>query len=188
MRKNLSRELVIASYLDSLDRPSERAVNFRGLSAALGCAHTNLYNFFADWDALRWAGVEEILERLGRAVREGAGPVEAYARFALDHPAWYRLLWFETLPPPSSTRPAELAAAATEPVFRLLAEYRPQASAEALREAVDMGHDMVHGALAKALSGRLGDTPAGAEDFAARTAGRAMAAMKAFLESESGRT
>ncbi len=184
-RKGLSRDRIVAAYLELLDAPaSEGTANFRGLAARLGCAHTNLYNFFPDWDALRWAAAGEVLDRLAASMEGGEGdPVARYVRFALDHSAWYRLVWFERLDGPPPPDMGARTARATAPVAADLAAARPRASRDGLEAAMAAGHDLVHGALAKVLAGR-GEYPVTDEEkegFASTTSARARAVMDALL-------
>lgn len=184
-RKGLSRERILSAYLELLDEPdSSDPANFRGLAARLGCAHTNLYNFFPDWDTLRWAGAGEVLDMTAEFMEGGKGdPVARYVRFALDHPAWYRLVWFDRLAGPPPPDIGARAARATAPVAAELAAARPRASRKALEAALAAGHDLVHGTLAKILSGR-GVCPAKDAEkrrFASMTAARARAVMEALL-------
>lgn len=184
-RKGLSRERILSAYLGLLDEPDPSgSSNFRGLAARLGCAHTNLYNFFPDWDALRWAGAGEVLDRTADFMEDGEGdPVARYVRFALDHPAWYRLVWFDRLEGPPPPDMGARAARATAPVAVWLASARPRASRAAREEALAAGHDLVHGTLAKVLAGRGACPSADAERdrFASMTAARARAVMDALL-------
>lgn len=184
-RKGLSRDRILSAYLGLLDEPArEGPANFRGLAVRLGCAHTNLYNFFPDWDSLRWAGAGEVLDRTAEFMEVGEGdPVARYVRFALDHPAWYRLVWFDRLEGPPPPDIGSRAARATAPVAAELASARPRASREAREAALAAGHDLVHGALAKVLAGR-GAYPvkdAERDRFASTTALRARAVMDALL-------
>ncbi|HOX48837.1 MAG TPA: TetR-like C-terminal domain-containing protein [Spirochaetia bacterium] len=194
--KGLSREGAVEAYLALLDEGVP--ANFRGLAAKLGCAHTNLYNFFADWDALRWAAIAEILRRLVAAMEggaaeggEGAGrkavrraeaevqaALRAYVDFGLGHPSWYRLVWLEPLASPMPADVRSLSDEAQAAVFARLARALPGSGGEGLKTAVACGHDLVHGALAKLLSGRE-PAPPDAAAFSARLADLALAAMAA---------
>lgn len=108
-KKDISKELVIDMALQLIEKNgSVKDVNLRGIAKELGCAHTNLYNYFNSLDELFW-------EALGRVLQEMINYVDARSDFETDpqkrlvlilsniidfsmaHPEWYRLIWLESL-------------------------------------------------------------------------------------------
>lgn len=191
MRKSgITRELAVEAFLGLLEEGG--SANFRGVAARLGCAHTNLYNFFEDWDGLRWAALGEVACRMMAAMQDGTAEageplapgtaIERYIRFALSHPAWYRLVWFEALGSPMPPEVAEETEEAMERIAgSLAAGLGLEPSAPGLAEGIATAHDLVHGSLAKALSARL-PAPEDLEAYAADLARRAVRVMLAFPE------
>jgi AcrR family transcriptional regulator len=113
MAKGLSKQRVIEAALMLIDK-GETTVNFRDIARELGCAHTNLYNYFASFDALLWEAQEEIMQRLQSEIEESlvsaSTPEEklsaffrSFLDFYLAHKGWFTLAWFE---PISSPRPS----------------------------------------------------------------------------------
>lgn len=85
---------------------SEDALSLRAVAREAGVAAPSIYRHFADKTELVWATLEISFERLARAMAEAAAeaeddaPVErlraqlrAYCRYAVAHPATYRLLY-----------------------------------------------------------------------------------------------
>lgn len=191
----ISRDLAVEAFLDLLEEGGR--ANFRGVAAKLGCAHTNLYNFFQDWDGLRWAALGEVACRMVTAMEDGLDAAEKpldpeaaigrYIRFALSHPAWYRLVWFEAL---GSPMPPEIEKTSREAMSRIaerLAEGLGfEVTAPGPAEGIATAHDLVHGALAKALSARL-PAPDDQDAYATDLARRAVAVMRSFSKPSSGK-
>lgn len=91
------KEAFIDAVLSMLDEGmSLRELNLRKVAKQVGCAHTNAYNYFTSYEELLWWSLKGALERMTAMVDpEHGGLTEAYVEFALDHPAWYRLIWLE---------------------------------------------------------------------------------------------
>ncbi|MGM0431396.1 MAG: TetR/AcrR family transcriptional regulator [Spirochaetota bacterium] len=107
---------------------SLRDLNLRQVAKRVGCAHTNVYNYFSSYEQLLWYALCEALHRLiamtGAVYHEQSNSytvnpekniLEVFIKFAFAHPAWYRLIWMEPLggtPPPEVKQltyvPAEL--------------------------------------------------------------------------------
>ncbi|MGW1840072.1 TetR/AcrR family transcriptional regulator [Streptomyces sp. BBFR2] len=86
---------------------SEDALSLRAVAREAGVAAPSIYRHFADKTELVWATLETSFERLAAAMTEAAAQAEpsgdpvarlramlrAYCRYAIDHPATYRLLY-----------------------------------------------------------------------------------------------
>ncbi len=61
MKKNISKEQIIDTTLELLkDKSDIRTINLREIARVLGCAHTNLYNYFPSFQDLLWEAHMEI--------------------------------------------------------------------------------------------------------------------------------
>ncbi len=102
------KDSFIKAVLSMLDEGTNlREINLRKVARRVGCAHTNAYNYFASYEELLWWSLKAALEILTSSVDPETGDIpETYVRFALEHPAWYRLIWLEPL---SGDPPAEVA-------------------------------------------------------------------------------
>ena len=48
------------------EKGGSQGVNLREIARRIGCAHTNVYNYFASFDDLRWAAFRRALKRYGQ--------------------------------------------------------------------------------------------------------------------------
>ncbi|GAB4354765.1 MAG: TetR/AcrR family transcriptional regulator [Gammaproteobacteria bacterium] len=147
LRNALIREAVTVIGEQGLE-----GVTMRRLSERIGVSRTAAYRHFADKQMLLRAVAEEGFLRFRKALRAGRERYpddprlaframgSAYLRFALDHPTYYRLMFYDTLPPeePPGSLEAAAEAAFTELVEALRALHGPEGeSTEALgREAI----------------------------------------------------
>jgi AcrR family transcriptional regulator len=107
-QNEMSKRLVDAALKIIEEKGSLHGVNLRQIAREAGCAHTNVYNYYQDFEALLW----DVFKRIGelaieyntRHVQTGLSLDEtvlqvfsAQIDFAYDHPGWYRCLWLEPL-------------------------------------------------------------------------------------------
>ncbi len=155
--------------LKLIDRDGgSRGVNLREVARELGCAHTNAYNYFNGLEELLAQSLVAVLERqaelseraLSRPTRDPrkrlAALIESQVEFALAHPGWYRFAWLEPLPGPPLPRALEVMEQAGAGIARLVSELAAGAisPARSAQVAEDL-HTWLHGALAKAVTGRV---------------------------------
>ncbi|HNW92025.1 MAG TPA: TetR/AcrR family transcriptional regulator [bacterium] len=107
MTTTINRETIIDAFLGLVRAGGWRGtVNLRGVARVLGCAHTNLYNYFPDYSALVWAALDRIVAQLEEALLAGLtdGPddeataallLQRFAGFYLAHPGYFRLIWLD---------------------------------------------------------------------------------------------
>jgi AcrR family transcriptional regulator len=142
------RDALIAAGMTALEGSSGLDLSLRELARTVGVSPTAVYRHFPNKDALLAALAREGLEMLGAAQRKGydaagggaAGFVEtgrAYVRFALAHPALFRLVFAHGEPVPDKSDPAsELLHDAT---VELTGSDGPEAQRLAL-QAWSLGH------------------------------------------------
>ena len=142
------RDALIAAGMTALEGSSGLDLSLRELARTVGVSPTAVYRHFPNKDALLAAVAREGLEMLGAAQRKGydaagggaAGFVEtgrAYVRFALAHPALFRLVFAHGEPVPDKSDPAsELLHDAT---VELTGSDGPEAQRLAL-QAWSLGH------------------------------------------------
>ncbi|MFK8844504.1 TetR/AcrR family transcriptional regulator [Streptomyces sp. Ac-502] len=118
--ERLREELLRATERLLEEVGSEDALSLRAVAREAGVAAPSIYRHFADKTELVWAALEVSYERLRAAMAEASAaadtddPVDllraqlrAYCRYAVEHPAKYRLL-YETRQTP--VEPERLAA------------------------------------------------------------------------------
>jgi AcrR family transcriptional regulator len=150
------RAALIAEGLRLLEERDDPDLSLREIARATGVSATAVYRHFPDKEALREALAQEAYNRLGEAQQKAAigkaNVVEefqamgrTYVRFALDHPAFFRLM--------SSLPPHDLFALETEDddhAGRLLRAYAaklagPDADLDAIKAIAMRSWALVHG-------------------------------------------
>ncbi len=107
IKKSISREQIIETALDLLkDNRDIRSINLREIARVLGCAHTNLYNYFPSYNALLWEAHMEIENKFIAQISSAILGIEdnktklthfflTLASLYLDHKGWFRLAWLD---------------------------------------------------------------------------------------------
>lgn len=131
MRKKISREQIVETTLELIrDENDFKDVNLRGIARVLGCAHTNLYNYFPSYTGLLWethvALQELFLKTLEGELLKVKDPnmkircfFNTFVEMYLSNRGWFRLAWTEYI---SETRP-ERDVIVTENTFIQLNKY-----------------------------------------------------------------
>lgn len=107
-----------------------QGLNLRRIARELKCAHTNLYNYFPDMDALLWRCVHDAGARMMSSVRNKMLSVTpqkapaaffgAFVDFYLANPGLFRLIWMEDI---RGTRPEADTRAAEQAISRLVQDF-----------------------------------------------------------------
>jgi AcrR family transcriptional regulator len=186
----LSREHLVDALLEMIDQGNDFGeLNMRKLARQVGCAHTNIYNYFATWEELKWftlaRALEGLLEQLPKErAGEGAAhpaepedqesPVAIYIRYGLTYPERYRFVWLDPITGPP---PPEVAEALTRPgraFLRWLEASLRRDAPELVPQAHSIGrylHAYMHGELAFGVAGRIRtQQPQSAAELTAQTA------------------
>jgi len=158
------RAALIAEGLRMLEEREDADLSLREVARAVGVSATAVYRHFPDKDALREALGLEAYNRLGEAQRAAAvgkaNVVEefqamgrTYVRFALDHPALFRLM--SSLPPHDLF---DLDADDDDEAARLLRAYAAKlagqgASPDQVRAVAMRSWALVHGLAVLMLDG-----------------------------------
>ncbi len=139
---------------------SLREMNLRQVARRIGCAHTNAYNYFASYEELLWWSLKAALERLAAASDPvHSDLIETYIDFALDHPAWYRLIWLDPL---AGSPPEEVTAYLPEPSRFFLEWLASTLGSSPDDQQVVNGarilHGFIHGELSAISANRIDDS------------------------------
>ncbi|MGC6173653.1 TetR/AcrR family transcriptional regulator [Lacrimispora sp. 38-1] len=107
MNKSISKDQIIETALDLMkDRSDIRSINLREIARALGCAHTNLYNYFPSFNDLLWEAhiviqkkiISELYVRLAN-MQDQSNKLQCFfstlADQYLEHRGWFRLAWLD---------------------------------------------------------------------------------------------
>lgn len=106
-KKKITKEQIISTALDLIRNRNElRTVNMREVARTLGCAHTNIYNYFPSYTDLLWETHTTILEVFMDTLREKISATttaeielqyffDTFVQIYLDNKGWFRLVWLE---------------------------------------------------------------------------------------------
>ncbi len=109
VKNSIDKELIIETALNLIEvNKGIRNVNFRGIAKEIGCAHTNLYNYFDSFDQIIWESLGQVILRMFDYVdqhqnQQAQGEEKiisvfsAIIDFSLEHPGWFELLWLEEI-------------------------------------------------------------------------------------------
>lgn len=109
MSRGITKESIVNITLELIhDKENIRSVNLREIARVLGCAHTNLYNYFEDLDAILWDALDIVLVRSTEFILSGMDKIkdaeeklELFYRRIIDYylqnRGWFRLFWIEKL-------------------------------------------------------------------------------------------
>lgn len=134
MKKNITRDQIVETALELMkDKTDLHGLNLREIARTLGCAHTNLYNYFSSYDDLLWethATLQEIFmgmlaERIkaARTTEERLSCFfEAFVDMYIDNKGWFRLLWHEHIGGKRPERDIEVVETTNEALNHFLNE------------------------------------------------------------------
>lgn len=106
-KSKLTKEQIVNTALSLMRYKTElRTVNMREIARSLGCAHTNIYNYFPSYTDLLWETHTAILNLFIDILDEkicAADNAElklncyfdAFVQIYFDNKGWFRLVWLE---------------------------------------------------------------------------------------------
>lgn len=166
-KKHVSKELIIETTLRLMEENGGiKDVNLRGIAKEIGCAHTNLYNYFSSFDEIIWKSLENILIKMidyvDSSIVSAANDeerfylaLEAILEFSLKHPGWYRIVWFESIGGKPSHETAQILITPTEGLNYLLIKASGNMLTEEKANMVaNILHSYLHGEISKWISDR----------------------------------
>ncbi|MEA5143428.1 MAG: TetR/AcrR family transcriptional regulator [Oscillibacter sp.] len=107
MKKYITKEQIVETALELMRNKRDlRGLNLREIARTLGCAHTNLYNYFPSYNDLLWEthitilklSMELLSKKLSTAPTAELRLVyffEAFVELYLDNKGWFWLSWHE---------------------------------------------------------------------------------------------
>lgn len=100
-KQNLSKETIINKTIEMIEeKESLQNINMRNIAKQLKCAHTNIYNYFSNYNDLQWNTLAKAIEIMNEKVfieEDLAKIIDSYIQFSIDHKGLYRLIWYERI-------------------------------------------------------------------------------------------
>lgn len=109
MKKGIDKEQIIDEALNLIkDNEDIRSINMRQIARNLGCAHTNIYNYFDSFENLLYEAHISLLKIASDSVHGKMLQTDSHSLklqyffsefvdFYLNNKGWFRLAWVETI-------------------------------------------------------------------------------------------
>nr|WP_276540983.1 TetR/AcrR family transcriptional regulator [Salipaludibacillus agaradhaerens] len=166
-KNDVSKELIIETTLRLIEQNKGlKNVNLRGIAKEIGCAHTNIYNYFNSFDEIIWETLGQILLKMIDHVEVNVvstandeekfyAALEAILEFSLMHPEWYRVVWFESIDGTPTASTAEILVRPMEGLNNLLIKASGgMLTEEKANTVANILHSYLHGEVCKMISDR----------------------------------
>ena len=179
---NPTADRFINSTLDLIaEKGGSQGVNLREVARRIGCAHTNVYNYFDSFEDLLWAAFRRVLDDYGTylfADLDDPGSRERYLRrlitnlvsYPQENPGWYRFIGSD---PVSAAFPEDILDTVVEMKTRLFEAFRdcaPELDQSVVDEACNIVYAYIDGETFNVINERV--VPG--EDVAGRIVGNAL--------------
>jgi len=168
LEQNSTSERLIDAALKLIDASNGiQQVNLREVARLARCAHTNVYNYFQNFDDLLWEVFARLLELWERYVQEHCQAdlppdrilidfIAAQIQFALDHPGWYRCIWLEPLFRNSPSHILDKFLLLRDQFIQVLMySSGNRMKAEQIELIENVMHGYLHGEICHLISGRM---------------------------------
>ena len=164
------------------EKGGSQGVNLREVARRLGCAHTNVYNYFDSFDDLLWTAFRRVLNDYGSRLFGNLGeslPSDEYllrivtnlVTYPQQNPGWYRFIGSDPLG--TADFPSDILDIVVEMKAQLFAAFRncaPEVDHAVVDEACDIVYAYIDGETFNLINQRV--VPG--EDIAGRIVGNAI--------------
>lgn len=171
MKKNLTKEQIVETTLNLMRNKIDlRGLNLRQIARTLGCAHTNLYNYFPSYNDLLWETHMEIqkiimdmlikkLETAKTADQRLAYFFQAFAEMYLDNKGWFWFSWHEHIDGNRPQKDVELLEQINQKMNQYITEiwreiYGHSPDAGAIKQVLHNTHCYILGEVSNQILGR----------------------------------
>jgi AcrR family transcriptional regulator len=171
MKKKISREQIVSTTLELVRHKNDlRELNLREIARTIGCAHTNIYNYFSSYTDLLWATHATLGDILLRTINRKLSETlesrqkfkcffEVFVEFYLSNKGWFRLAWLEYF---GGTRPESHVEITSKIVGELIRHliaiwddmYKVKHSEENMFRVLHNTHCYIIGEVSNFISGR----------------------------------
>lgn len=171
MKKNITKEQIVETALELMrDKIDLHSLNLREIARTLGCAHTNLYNYFPSYNDLLWethSTIQEIFMKMLTKKLEATNTAElrltyffeTFVDMYLDNKGWFRLTWHEYIEGDRPQRDIETTEATNKMLNQYMANiwkdlYGQYPNADAAKRVLHNTHCYIVGEISNFLLGR----------------------------------
>ena len=171
MKKNISKEHIVETALELMRNKNDlRGLNLREVARTLGCAHTNLYNYFPSYSDLLWEThaslLEMFIETLNDRLQASGSPelklncfFRMFVNTYMDNRGWFRLAWHEHIGDERPRRDIEVTEKTNQELNMYISEIWKEISgkypeAEHVKRVLHNTHCYIIGEISNYLSGR----------------------------------
>lgn len=171
MKKNITKEQVIETALELMKNSNNLGgLNFREVARTLGCAHTNLYNYFSSYNDLLWEAhatmqehfmmiLTEQLENASTAEHRLICFFETFVNVYMDKKGWFRLAWHEYIDGERPQRDIDATEAANKMLNNYIADvwnelYGEYPARDLIKRVMHNTHCYIIGEISNHILGR----------------------------------
>lgn len=165
-KKHVSKEIILETTLSLIDKNEGiKDVTLRDIAKKVGCAHTNLYNYFNSLDEIFWEALGKVLLMMMDYSSSGLSNekddegrffliLSNLIDFSMEHPGWYRFIWFESIGGSPSPEVTKIMHKPGEGFSELIKAGNNNISDEKSNLIGDILHSYLHGELCKWINNR----------------------------------
>ncbi|WP_411167546.1 TetR/AcrR family transcriptional regulator [Clostridium sp. MB05] len=165
-KKHVSKEIILETTLSLIDKNEGiKDVTLRDIAKKVGCAHTNLYNYFSSLDEIFWEALGKVLlimmDYSSDSLSNEKDDEEKFflilsnlIDFSTEHPGWYRFIWFESIGGKPSPEVTKILNKPGEGFSELIKISNKNISNEKANYIGNILHSYLHGELCKWINNR----------------------------------
>ncbi|WP_291578853.1 TetR/AcrR family transcriptional regulator [Clostridium sp. UBA6640] len=165
-KKRVSKEIILETTLNLIDKTEgTKDVTLRDIAKKVGCAHTNLYNYFSSLDEIFWEALGQVLlimmDYSSNGLSNEKDDEEKFflilsnlIDFSMEHPGWYRFIWLESIGGNPSSEVNKILNKPGEGFSDFIKMSNKNISNERANSIGNILHSYLHGELCKWINNR----------------------------------
>lgn len=167
-KNHVNKEIIIEATLKLIDdNEGIKNVTLRDIAKKIGCAHTNLYNYYGSLDEIFWESLAQALVRMmDYSAKDTSNDIKHDENFYLvlsnlidfstKHRGWFKLIWLESIGGNPSPEVIKILNTPGRDFVELIIESSNNTLSEQKASMIgDILHNYLHGELCKWLNNRV---------------------------------